>query len=74
MKRRSVGIHACWADRDCRSHGVPAFTYINLWWFTVRLNPPREQLDGRWNWHLVQVLRPAPRLPDPGQPENGRRP
>lgn len=41
---KKVGIHACWLDRECRSHGVPAFTYVNLWWFTVRINPIRDRL------------------------------
>jgi len=55
--RRAIGIHACWADRECRSYGVPAFTYLHLWWFTVRFNPPRERIAGaqKWDWHLVQV-------------------
>ena len=54
---RRIGVHSCLLDRECRQYGVPGFTYLHLWWFTVRFNPPREKLDGSWNWHLVQVWR-----------------
>lgn len=42
--KKKVGIHACWLDKDCRKHGVPAFTYFFCWWFTMRINPFHDRL------------------------------
>lgn len=62
MSYKSFGVHACWLDHDCRAFGVPAFTYLNLWWVTIRINPPYDRwlkkVTGRgWDWHIVQVWR-----------------
>lgn len=63
MSQKRIGVHACWLDRECRSYGVPAFTYLNFWWFTVRINPPRDRWldrvagEKRWHWDVIQVWR-----------------
>lgn len=62
MPKKLIGVHACWWDKECRNIGVPAFTYFNFWWFTIRINPPRdrwmEAVTGRrWDWHVIQIWR-----------------
>lgn len=70
---RNLNIHACWLDKECRSDGVPAFTYLNLYWFTIRINPVYQRhvyfKESHWTWkprHLVQFWRQYNRPDRPG--------
>jgi hypothetical protein len=58
--RRQLGIHACWLDKECRGYGVPAFTYLHLWWLTIRINPLYTRGYG-FERHVLQAWRTRPR-------------
>lgn len=66
---RVFRLHACWLDSDCRSVGVPAHTYLTLFGWTWRINPPfsrryfilrdeppKLRIGTGWTWRVLQYI------------------